>query len=170
MNLVENQAGKIEGNSFGTHGLDTQTVARIGRQFNADYVLRGRIIEFKTRRGSTWAPSTKGFLPFVFGTSGRTIFGYASPNSYDDRHAPFSTMARAGGLTSGQGKVDSQGTVQLRMWVQEAATGSVVWSNRIRVQVAPESVLADNQYDTLFHTAIEQGVTTLVDHFVAYGL
>ncbi len=60
--------------------------------------------------------------------------------------------------------------VQIRMWVQEAATGNVIWSNRIKVQVSPESVVADNQYDTLFETAIDKGVTTLVDHFVAYGL
>jgi hypothetical protein len=76
----------------------------------------------------------------------------------------------SGGLTHGQGPVDGEGAVQMRMWVQEAATGNVVWSNRISVQVSPESVLADNQYDTLFNTAIEKGVTTLVDHFVTYGL
>jgi len=158
---VESGAGQ---NAFGTHGLDAKTVAKIGQQFNADYILRGRILEFKTRQGTSWAPSRRGLLPVVFESTGRSVFGYASSDAYDESYD--STDA----LTYGQGKVDTEGTVEMRMWVQEAATGNVVWSNRVRVQVSPESVLADNQYDTLFNTAIEKGATTLVDHFVAYGL
>jgi TolB-like protein len=169
MNQVQNEASQMEGNSFGTHGLDSQTVAKIGRQFNADYIVRGRILEFKTRRGTSWAPPRRGFFPVVFESTGRAVFGYVSSDSYDDRDGSLSEM-ESGGLTHGQGPVDGEGAVQMRMWVQEAATGNVVWSNRISVQVSPESVLADNQYDTLFNTAIEKGVTTLVDHFVTYGL
>jgi hypothetical protein len=163
MNQVENEAALNNGNSFGTHGLDNQMITKIGRQFNADYIVRGRILEFKTRQGTSWAPSRKGFLPVVFESSGRSIFGYTSSDTYD-------AYNDSNTLTHGEGPVDGQGTVQMRMWVQETATGNVVWSNRIQVQVSPESVLADNQYDTLFNTAIEKGVTTLVDHFVAYGL
>ncbi len=167
MGQIENEASQTEGNSFGTHGLDSQTVAQIGRQFHADYILRGRILEFKTRQGTSWAPSRRGFLPVVFESTGRAVFGYASSDAYDDEDDPFKSIAD---LTSGQGPVDGEGAVQMRMWVQEAATGNVVWSNRIRVRVLPESVVADNQYDTLFDTAIEKGVTTLVNHFVTYGL
>jgi hypothetical protein len=165
MNQSENDAALNSGNSSGTHGLDTQTVSKIGKHFNADYIVRGRIIEFKTRQGTSWAPSRKGLLPVVFESAGRAIFGYASSDAYDKRDGYITAD-----LTNGEGPVDGQGTVQIRMWVQEATTGNVVWSNRIRVQVSPESVLADNQYDTLFATAIDKGVTTLVDHFVAYGL
>ena len=57
----------------------------------------------------------------------------------------------------------------MRVWVQDAATGDVVWTNRIRVLVSPESYFADTQYDALFNTAIEKGVTTLVDNFVTYA-
>ena len=67
------------------------------------------------------------------------------------------------------GRVD-QAVVQLRIWVQEAATGNVVWTNRVRVQVSPESFLADSQYDTLFNKAIKKGVSELVNNFVTYGL
>jgi TolB-like protein len=169
MNQIENEAAQVKGNSFGTHGLDSQTVAKIGREFNAEYIVRGRILEFKTRQGTSWAPSRRGFLPVVFESTGRAVFGYVSSDAYDDRDGSRTAM-EAGGLTHGEGPVDGQGTIQVRMWVQEAATGNVVWSNRINVQVSPESVLADNQYDTLFNTAIEKGVTTLVDHFVTYGL
>jgi hypothetical protein len=38
------------------------------------------------------------------------------------------------------------------------------------VKVTPESIFADNQYDSLFNKAIEKGVTTLVDNFVTTGL
>ena len=58
----------------------------------------------------------------------------------------------------------------MRVWVQEAATGNVVWSNRVRVLVSPETMFADNQYDALFNTAIEKGVDALVNDFVTYGL
>ncbi len=165
MAQVEMDVTKIGGNSSGTHGLDTQTVAQIGRQFNADYIVRGRILEFKTRRGTSWAPNRRGFLPVIFESTGRAVFGYASSDSYDNGDS-----SRAADLTSGQGPIDGEGAVQIRMWVQEAATGNVIWTNRIKVQVSPESVVADSQYDTLFETAIDKSVTTLVDHFVAYGL
>ncbi len=168
MNQVENETAQIDGKSSGTHGLSTQMVAKIGHQFKADYIVRGRIIEFKTRQGTSWAPSRRGFLPVIFESIGRSVFGYVSTDAYDDLNDSFTGSGND--LTSGQGAVDTQGTVQVRMWVQEAATGNVIWSNRIRVQVYPESVVADNQYDTLFDTAIDKGVTTLVDHFVVYGL
>ncbi|MGB3212140.1 MAG: hypothetical protein WBB19_15670 [Desulforhopalus sp.] len=162
MRLVDNGASMSNQKSSGTHGLDTRTVNKIGRHFNADYIVRGRILEFKTRQGTSWAPSRRGFLPVVFGGIGRSVFGYVSTDSYDELDNSHTMMD--------SGPVDGEGAVQMRMWVQEAATGNVVWSNRIQVQVSPESVVADNQYDTLFNTAIEQGVTVLVDHFVAYGL
>lgn len=170
INQVENETARMGGKSSGTHDLSTQMVSKIGKQFKADYIIRGRIIEFKTRQGTSWAPSRRGFLPVVFESIGRSVFGYVSSDSYDDLNDWSMSSGGSGDLTSGQGAVDDQGTVQLRMWVQESATGNVIWSNRIRVQVYPESVVADNQYDTLFDTAIDKGVTTLVDHFVAYGL
>ncbi|BHH86316.1 hypothetical protein [Desulforhopalus sp. 52FAK] len=204
---VENEAVQRATNSPGAHGLTTKKVAKIGRHFDADYIVRGRILEFKTRDEATWAPWKKGILPFINGGTNRIINGFASSDEYDARNEgltgaliggvigynsgtfPFSgsdslfsmstaasnaVVWSAAGYGVGQvshrsGKVD-QAAVQLRVWVQEASTGNVVWSNRVRVLVSPESVLADNQYDTLFNLAIEKGVTTLVDHFVAYGI
>ncbi len=165
MAQVENDNARIAGKSSGTHGLDAQTVTQIGRQFKADYIVRGRILEFKTRQGTSWSPSRRGLLPVIFESTGRSVFGYVNSDAYDNRDGSLTAD-----LTHGQGPVDGEGAVQIRMWVQEAATGNVIWTNRVKVQVSPESVLADNQYDTLFETAIDKGVTTLVDHFVAYGL
>lgn len=189
----------------GTHGLDEQTVAKIGRRFNADYIVRGRILEYKTRQDPTWEPWKKGILPFILQGTSRIAVGVAGSDEYD-RYGqmaagaaygaligyqtvwPFdgSTLFGASSATSNaifwgaagavlgdmaynSGKVE-QAVVQMRIWVQEAATGNLVWTNRIKVAVSPESVYADNQYDVLFDSAIEKSVNTLIDNFVSYGL
>ena len=191
--------------SPGTHGLTEQTVAKIGRKFHADYIVRGRILEFRTRQEHTWAPWKRGVLPFISGTTNQIAFGFASTDQYDtwnnmiaggtwggiighnvngpwDSDGGTSILGISGGkdantilwgavgaLTGEEaknsGRVD-QAVVQMRIWIQEAATGNVVWTNRIDVKVSPESVLADKQYDTLFNQAIEKGVSTLIDNFV----
>lgn len=169
---IETEAAKNEGSTSGTHGLSSQMVSKIGHHFKADYIVRGRILEFKARQEPTWAIWKKGLIPFINDGANRLVFGYADSDAYDDRYGSLTSMDVSDkDLTHGKaGADDNQSTVQIRMWVQEAATGNVVWSNRIRVLVSPQSVQADDQYDALFHTAIDKGVTTLVDHFVAYGL
>lgn len=195
-----------KGEAAGTHGLSAEKVAKIGRHFHADYVVRGRILEYKTRDEATWAPWKKGLLPFFNGGASRILYGFASSEAYDERNEALTGMLIAGtlgnqsnwpynhdetvwdnsgqsangiiwgaagyylgGVSHSSGKVD-QATVQLRIWVQEAATGNVVWTNRVRVMVSPETVFADKQYDNLFNAAIDKGVSTMVDHFVTYGL
>jgi len=63
-----------------------------------------------------------------------------------------------------------EAVVQLRMWVQDAYTGDVVWTNRVDVKVSPESVLADHQYDALFESATEKAIDTLVNNFVTKSM
>ncbi len=193
--------------SPGTHGLTRETVAKLGRVFDADYVVRGRILEFRTRQEGTWAPWKRGVLPFITGTTSKMLWGHASSNTYDtinqtiagasvgagaalltEIDAPYNhndtlfgsgitpntiiwgaAGAVAGYLSDKSGRID-QAAVQLRVWIQEAATGNVVWTNRVDVKVAPKSVLADKQYDVLFDKAINKGVSTLIDDFVTYGL
>ena len=195
--------------SPGTHGLTEQSVAKIGRKFNADYIVRGRILEFKTRQEHTWAPWKRGILPFISGTTSQVAFGFADTDQYDNWNnmiaggtwgaiighnvnGPWdadgdtnilgisgsqnantilwgAVGAALGKQAKNSGQVD-QAVVQMRIWVQEAATGNVVWTNRVDVKVSPESVLADKQYDALFNQAIEKGVTTLVDNFVTTTL
>lgn len=204
---VEVEASQKTQMTAGVHGLSGKTVAKIGRHFNADYILRGRILEFKTRQEPSWLPWKKGFLPFVVGGSSRILHGFASSDEYDERNESITGALMAGvlahnyatwpwsdgksffGMADGSmntvawgtvgygagrvshssGKID-QAVVQMRIWVQEAATGNVVWTNRVRVLVSPESIFADKQYDTLFNQAIDKGTTTLVEHFVTYGL
>lgn len=59
-----------------------------------------------------------------------------------------------------------QAVVQLRMYVQDAYNGEVVWANRVDVKVSPQSVLADYQYDALFEQATEQAIKVLMDDFM----
>jgi len=71
-------------NSPGTHGLTKNVVAKIGHHFNADYVVRGRIIQYKTRQDPSWAPWKKGILTFITGVSSKLAFGQASTEEYDN--------------------------------------------------------------------------------------
>lgn len=196
--------------SPGTHGLTQQEVVKIGRQFGADYIVRGRIIEYKTRQDPSWNPLQRGILTFINGTTSKLAFGNASAESYDmvgsmiagaawgavigneaewpwDPDKADQTILGVsggedantifwGGVGSEFGKVSHnsgeipQAVVQLRVWVQDAYNGDVVWTNRVDVKVSPESVFADSQYDALFEGATEKAITTLVNNFVAQAL
>lgn len=129
LDQAENQNNTTNRTSQGIHGLSTKQVTQIGQQFDADYIIRGRILEYKGKGGDT--DSVKVQMRMW---------------------------------------VDEKATVEMRVWVQDTSTGDVIWSNRVNVKVAPESISADNDYDTLSNRAIDRGVTTLIDHFVAYGL
>lgn len=189
----QTQSDNQVASSPGTHGLTAKTIAKIGRRFNADYVVRGRILEFTTRQEHTWAPWKRGILPFVSGTTSQIAFGFADTSQYDNMNNmvvggtmgaiignnasnPWDSYvsnsifwgavgAGLGQQTTNSGKVD-QAVVQMRIWVQETATGNVIWTNRVDVKVSPETVLAENQYDALFNQAIEKGTTTLIDNFI----
>lgn len=192
--------------SPGTHGLTPQEVVKIGRQFSADYIVRGRIVEYKARQDPSWNPLKRGILTFVSGSTSKLAFGNASADTYDmtanliagaawgaligsevewpwdsddadqtilgisggeDANTVFwgGVGSQFGQLAHNSGEMP-QAVVQLRIWVQDAYTGDVVWTNRVDVKVSPESVLADTQYDTLFESATEKAITTLIDNFV----
>lgn len=70
--------------SPGTHGLTKTTIAKIGRYFDADYVVRGRILEYKTRQDTAWVPWKKGLLPFINNGTNRILFGFADSDYYDE--------------------------------------------------------------------------------------
>jgi hypothetical protein len=196
--------------SPGTHGLTQQEVVKIGRQFGADYIVRGRIVEYKTRQDPSWNPLQRGILTFITGTTSKLAYGNASTESYDMIGSMIAGAAWGavigneaewpwdpdkadqtilgisggedantifwGGVGSEFGKIAHksgeipQAVVQLRVWVQDAYNGDVVWTNRVDVKVSPESVFADSQYDALFEGATEKAISTLVSNFVAQTL
>ncbi|WP_417911015.1 hypothetical protein [Candidatus Electronema sp. PJ] len=202
-------SGKNAADGPGTHGLTDQEIVKVGRRFGADYIIRGRILEFRTRQEHTWDPRKRGLIPFVTGTTSRMAFGFADSTQYDNignvvagatwggiigsnangpwdpdsAHGFFgissgadaNTIAwsvlggQAGQMANHGGRTD-QAVVRLRIWIQNAYDAQVVWTNQIEVRVAPESVLADNQYDDLFDQAIRKATSSLMNDFVQTGL
>ena len=191
--------------SPGTHGLTPQEVVKIGRHFSADYIMRGRIIQYKTRQDPSWSPMKKGIIGFITGSTNKLAFGQARSDKYDDwgnilaggmygaiagnswANGPWNPNGSNSilGLTDGAasnaifwgavggglghmahntGEVP-QAVVQLRIWVQDAYSGEVIWTNRIDVKVSPKTMFADYQYDELFESATEKAVETLIDDF-----
>ncbi|MEA2115058.1 MAG: hypothetical protein U9P36_06715 [Thermodesulfobacteriota bacterium] len=201
--IGESNEGRHESvaESPGTHGLSAQAVVKIGRTFGADYIIRGRILEFNTRQEHTWSPLKRGIIPFAVGSTNQALFGFADSDKYDDWghmltagtagaiigynvEGPWNTGssgatantlfwgavgAGIGHMAKHGGRTD-QAVVQMRIWVQDAYSGNVVWTNRVDVKVSPESVMADRQYDALFDSAITQSTTTLMNNFVTTAL
>lgn len=200
-----NSFGNPATDSPGTLGLDQAEISQLGQNFAADYVVRGSIIQYKTRQDPSWAPWKKGIVTFVAGVTNKLAFGQASSDTYDElgsmvaggalgaiygnesnswpyNKANKSILGVSGGkngntivwgaIGAGLGNIAynagdiPQAVVQLRMWVQDAYNGEVVWTNRIDVKVSPQSVLADYQYDALFESATEKAVHVLMDDFL----
>lgn len=157
---TQNNNKNIEGDTSLVHGLSPQEIVKIGRHFSADYIVRGRIIQYRDRLDPSWAPWKKGIIPFFFGTDEQFWIGQTTTEVYDDLNSSdFDDKDRIelGAIP--------QAVVQIRMWVQEAYNGNIVWSNRNDVKVSPRSFWADYEYDALFEKAIEQGITTLMNDF-----
>jgi len=197
-------------NAPGVHGLDKTTIAKLGRRFNADYIVRGRIIEYNLQKEHSWALQKKGLLPFIMGGTTQAAFGFAETEEYDNLNnialwglagaiigynadTPFEPEVKritpTATITSGDADAEfwnsvtwgfvaggaahlvnhsgqtPEAIVQLRIWVQDSATGEVVWTNRAEVKVAPESVYGDKRSNEMFKTAVNRATTLLVDDF-----
>lgn len=83
--LIHNDMQNVSGErlKFNKVGLHKGTIMQIGRYFNANYVLRGRIVEYDLREGQGLNPLQQGILPFFFDGSSGLIFGVAKSESYD---------------------------------------------------------------------------------------
>ena len=201
-------------NAPGVHGLNKKTISKLGRRFNADYIIRGRIIEYNLQKEHTWSMRKKGVLPFIMRGTSQAAFGFAETKEYDDLNnialwglagaiigynagTPFTPESNitttAGSVTTSVSTGDSNGQfwnsvtwglvgagaahlvnksgdtpeaiVHLRIWVQDSATGEVVWTNRAEVKVAPESIYGDKRSSEMFKTAVNKATTLLVDDF-----
>ncbi|MCI5221441.1 MAG: hypothetical protein D3924_01850 [Candidatus Electrothrix sp. AR4] len=84
MQQQKSGSGTTPTDNPGSHGLKAQDVVKIGRKFGADYIIRGRIIEFRTRQEHSWAPWKRGILPFALGGTSRIAFGFADSAKYDN--------------------------------------------------------------------------------------
>ena len=160
-----------------TIALDRKTLTNMGSVLNADYIVRGRIIEYRTDQIDTFNPVRAGIVPVVFKSGQRTTLGMAESELYEyvdeesliDYDSMRDMIWGAGGFVTGligekQGRVPGT-TVQIRVLVQDAKTGDVVWLNRAEASAIPRSAYADPDTDFLFSKAIERAVNSLVDDF-----
>lgn len=193
-------------------------VIHLGNTFGADYIIRGRLIEFDQGAAKdNFNPFQVGILPFVFNTGQRAVFGVAKSEKYEmiDKMA----MGGIAGLTIGSnndnepfdeevdhesgghplfdptvtnvkdyhelntvfwgaagtglaflahkgGKVP-RAVVQIRIMVQDALTGALLWTNRSQVEVVPKSVYSSQEYRVLVAKAIKEAASSLVNNFMA---
>lgn len=72
--------------------LDNATLAKIATNFNADLIMRGRIIRYQLDEENTWDPLKRGLLPVLFGGTSRAMLGVTNSATYD---AVGSTLAGA---------------------------------------------------------------------------
>jgi hypothetical protein len=175
---MENNRIKDYGQRSDLIALDNEMVRDLGKTFGADYVVRGRILAFRTNRKWTFDPIKTGFVPFVLRTTGTTFFGVAQADKYDGYDERL-----LGGLPAGDAKLDFNAflkrltiffvgdpvvdTVQVRVFVQDAKTGDVVWSSRAETKTAPRSVYANQEDEILFAGAIEASVRAIMDNLEA---
>ncbi len=137
------------------HGLTNKEVTEIGKAFGADYIMRGRIIEYKKRQDADgW---NAGIVPILAGGTSRSLLGFADADSYD-------------GKSKWVFGDTSSGMIELRLWVQDANSGEIVWTNHTSVEGLRESVFADPQHDALFTAAAERTACLLVHDFATYGI
>ncbi len=168
-----------------TSPLNQEIIQDLGKTFGARYIVRGRIVAFSNKKIRSLNPVQSGILPFVFKIGSRTIFGAASSDAYeginyiatggiaggliDASWEGAGIGAAAGALAALNGKT-SVAKVQLRLYVQDAVSGEVVWTGRTEVEVAPNNIWTDKTAYELFAKAINEAVRSLVGSFaLAYA-
>ncbi len=100
-----------------------------------------------------------------YSDSGQTILGVSG--GADANAIVWGAIGAGLGKMAHEGGRTNQAVVQLRITLQDAYSGDVVWTNRVDVRVSPESIFADTNYDSLFEAATEKAVNTLIDDMVA---
>jgi len=159
--------------------LSSQILKDMGNAFGADYIVRGRIIEFRSDQVDSFNPIRTGIIPFVFKSGQRTIFGMAESEGYEkvdmDAIEDYDRLRNlfwgAGRFLTGligekQGQVPGA-TVQLRVLVQDVETGDVLWLNRAEACAIPRTAFADPDAVQLFAKSIDQAANSLVNDFAS---
>lgn len=83
LNKRSQQASQKMESEFKSISLDHQAIQDIGRTFNAEYVVRGRIMVFKSGMEDSFNPLQTGLLPFFFNAGSRSMFGIAKSDNYE---------------------------------------------------------------------------------------
>lgn len=173
-----NSDGKLESKPV---AMDRQTLQDLGNAFEASYVIRGRIIEFRTDQQDTFNPIRTGLIPFALKSTLRTGLGVAETETYEYLEVDKDEMEAydqirdwfyGGGafITGLIGEKEGQvpgATVQIRLLVQDARTGKVLWHNRAETCSIPRTAFADPDGNQLIKKSIEQAANSLVSDFAS---
>lgn len=81
--IVAEEEGVSGSNRVNTHALDNKTLAKIGGNFNADFVMRGQLLNYVFDQENTWSPLKRGIMPVLFGGTSRALFGVTNSEDYD---------------------------------------------------------------------------------------
>ena len=195
MVILQAMAAKEERKKYGQAqqpiALDVDMIKQIGITFGADYIVRGRIIEFRAGQEDTYNPFKTGIVSFIFKTGNRMSFGHSEADLYEmiskagAGAAATSVMAFQftrgpspvhttawGAVGAGVGYLAHKGgrvpdaTVQVRALVQDARTGEIIWLNRAETRVVPLTAFAEKDRKILFAKAINETAKSLVENFV----
>ena len=107
----DSQQPKADNRSKGL-ALDQAALAKIAGNFNADLVMRGRIIQYSLDEENTWDPMKRGLLPVIFGGTNRAMFGVTNSETYD-MVGSMAAGAAMGGLLGNNATVPYDATEKL---------------------------------------------------------
>jgi outer membrane protein OmpA-like peptidoglycan-associated protein len=134
--------------------LDRQAVINLGQQLGTDYIVRGRMLKYDLRQEFETQPLRRHILPFLWGGKTLREIGVAKATRYD----PLDNMA-VGGALADLGEKGDYG-VKLQLWVQDASSGEVIWTERANEPIG--STFGGND----FKEAIGQAATILTRDFL----
>ena len=162
--------------------LDKQILAKLGRTLNSDYILRGRVQIVSNHSTPEWMPWHQTLLPFVSnGTDNHLAFGFADSANYDqwpthlnDQASPDNPAGQIyrHGLASDDNiawsteknpEIPAELHLQMRLWLQEAMSGRILWSNQTNLSLTAESVSHGPNDTRLTRAAISQAVDLLTE-------
>ncbi len=174
-------------------GLSKEMVRELGETLGADLIIRGRIIEYGFKETDTYNPLDRGFLPVLYEPIKDMFFGVPSGKKYESdlEDVDISQLGEGLGFLFGEKTEDdvvgtwdvlmenSFGTVanlyprkkrvssivQIRLYAQDAASGDVIWSNRVETEYHPVSNMAFNRRHekTMLDKNVQKGVQVLMD-------
>jgi len=116
-----------------TVSLSKAKVVELGRKLGVDAVIRGRIIEAGTVEKTTYPSlSTQGIVPFLFSPFKQILLGQGERSysvGYAQKERYETDLLDAYSINSSPtGK--KMAVLQVRVYIQDAQTGDVIWSGR----------------------------------------
>ncbi len=149
-----------------TAGLSPKMLQKIGAELGADKVLRGRIIDYAILKTKSLNPAN-GIIGVGLGGILEGMGAFAYQDSYEAGLPPATIMSSdlygdRIQWTAGMGIPPQQNMsdVQIRLYLQDVATGKVLWTNRAHVSYSPASKLdfVDNQPQRMLDKAVKAAV------------